>query len=333
MRRTLLLISLVFLPVNLFALAIPGTKGMVQAPTFTFENVLFVPLTSFAKAYGFEENWNSKTKIVTIEYQKSKYSFRAGSSYALINGRVTRMPANAKMVNGRLLIPFQFGMQVMALHKDSLIPNNNTKIIPQPKWSPAPLRGNFTIVLDPGHGGKDVGARGRRGLNEKDINLDIARRVRDKLQAKGINVVMTRSKDIFIELWRRVNIASNNKASLFVSIHTNAARNRTVNGIEVFYFAGACAKLNGPYYRQNQNQSYQYAKLAQAQMRKDVKSSSRGVKNARYFVLKNARTPAVLIEVGFITNSWEEGNLASTSHREKLAQAITQSIVDYKGKR
>jgi N-acetylmuramoyl-L-alanine amidase len=332
MRRTLLLISLICLPVNLFALAIPGTKGMVQAPTFTYGNVLFVPLTSFAKAYGFEENWNSKTKIVTLEAQKSKYSFRAGSSYALINGRIARMPANAKMVNGRLLIPFQFGMQVMALHKDSLIPKNNAKIIPKPKWTPPRPRGNFTIVLDPGHGGKDVGARGKRGVNEKDINLDIAKRVRDKLQAKGVNVVMTRSKDVFIELWRRVSIASNYKASLFVSIHTNAARNRSVNGIEVFYFAGASAKLNGPYYRQNQNQSYQYARLAQAQMRKDVKSASRGVKNARYYVLKNARTPAVLIEVGFITNSWEEGNLVSPYHREKLAQAITQSIVDYKGK-
>jgi N-acetylmuramoyl-L-alanine amidase len=316
------------IPLKLSAQMIPGSRATIHAPSFTFDKVVFVPLASFAQAYGMVEVWDPKTKIATIQSHKSKLSFRAGSLYALVNGKILQMPAEAKMMNGRLLIPFQFGLQAMkALYSAPSIKYPQT-----PKWIPPPSRGSFSILLDAGHGGNDVGARGRRGLNEKYINLDIAKRVRDKLQAQGIKVHMTRSRDEFVTLWKRTSLARSHRPSLFISIHTNAARNPKVNGTEIFYFADANVKQNGSQYKQNKSKSYQFARLVQTNMTRFAKNKSRGVKPARFFVLKNSTTPAVLIEVGFITNSWEESNLVNSTYRDKLAQAIAQSVRDFKSK-
>jgi N-acetylmuramoyl-L-alanine amidase len=143
---------------------------------------------------------------------------------------------------------------------------------------------------------------------------------------------MTRNRDEFVTLWKRTSLARSHRPNLFISIHTNAARNQKVNGTEIFYFAQANAKQNGPQYHQNKSKSYQFAKLVQSNMIKFAKNRTRGVKPARFFVLKNSTTPAVLVEVGFITHAWEESNLVNPTYRDKIAQAIAQSVRDYKSK-
>ena len=245
-------------------------------------------------------------------------SFRSGSEYALINLKIQKMPAKAKMINGRLHIPFQFGLQIFSSLAHP--PKNKTNIIPKTQVQPK-TAGKFSVLLDPGHGGNDVGAKGT-GVYEKNINLDIAKRVQDKLSRQGIRVNLTRTKDYFVNLWQRGSMSRQMKSSLFVSIHSNAAKIKSVNGIEIFYYGGA-----GSYVK---NQSYQFAKTVHSNLIKTLKCKSRGIKTARFVVLRTSAIPAVLIEVGFVTNPWEGKNLAWAAYREKIAQAIAESILDYR---
>ncbi len=319
----IVLISLTAIyPANITAVTIQGSKGMIESRAFTFQNMTFVSLTSFAKAYGMQEVWNPKTKMVHLQGNQTKFSFRAGSPYYSMNGKVGQMPSEARLVNGRLLIPLQFGTQTF-----SKISVNAPISIPQQVQKPViniSSKATFTVLLDPGHGGHDVGAKGRRGIHEKDINLDVARKVKEKLQTQGMRVLMTRNADNFISLWGRVGVSRKYKPDIFVSIHTNAARNRNVNGIEFFCYTNANLR--------NKTKSFQLAKSIQSKMIAQVKARSRGVKGARFFVLRNAPTPAILIEVGFITHVNEERNLAQKNYRNTLAQAIADGIVNYKAR-
>ncbi|MBI1871125.1 MAG: N-acetylmuramoyl-L-alanine amidase [Chlamydiae bacterium] len=320
-----LLILFFIFPLNVKAVLISGTRGVTQAPSFTFNNVVFVPLSSFAIAYGLKESWDPKAKISSLESTEFKMAFRVGSAYALVNGKKSKMPAQAKMMKGKLLIPLQFGLKTFlpsSTQSTSKVPSSNIS------------KGIFTVLLDPGHGGPDIGAQGKGGLNEKDINLDIAKKVREKLQNEGIKVLMTRNNnDEFITLWGRTNLSQKLGPHLFISIHTNAARRKNVSGCEIFYFAEANPKLNGPQYRQNRAKSYHLARLVQKNLFKTLHNQSRGVKSARFFVLRNARTPAILIEVGFITHPKEAQNLNHSHYRNKIATAIVQSVLDFKAKK
>lgn len=330
-RILLVLLSCVLLAqaTRLAAQPIPGPKGSVESPSYVFDKIVFVPVASFAEAHGLQKAWDVKTQVITLHSSTLKLSFRAGSSYALVNNKLLYMSAEARMMNGELLIPLQFGLQIFRATPHTM-PSQQTQPL---KVIKPPQKSFFAILLDPGHGGNDVGARGKRGMNEKDINLDIAKRVRDKLQTYGIKVIMSRPKDEFITLWRRTSLAKTSRPHLFVSIHTNAARSRSVNGAEIFYYGNANFKENGPQYKQNRLKSYQFAKLVQYHLSKSAKIKSRGVKSAKYFVLRNSSAPAVLIEVGFITHAEEESRLVTTSHRNLIAQAITQAVLDFRGRK
>ena len=324
MQRTLLQILLLFFSTNLLAQPISGTKGFVQVPSFTFGKVVFIPLNSLAQAYHFKETWDPKTKIATIESVNGKFSFRAGSNIAWVNGKIAKMPAEAKMYNGRLLIPYQFGTKL--IHSES-IPYSKKE---PPLKAPLSSKSSFIILIDPGHGGHDIGAKGKKGLHEKHINLDIAKRLQKKLLKSGFRVYMTRSKDQYISLWQRSSMTRTIKPHLFISIHTNAARSRSIYGIEIFYLSSTSSKLNGPFHKQNLWKSYRFAKKVQYDLCKTLKAYNRGVKSARFFILKNSVVPSILIEVGFITNAWEEKKLTNAAYRDQIAQAISDAIYHYK---
>ncbi|MEX0765456.1 MAG: N-acetylmuramoyl-L-alanine amidase [bacterium] len=173
---------------------------------------------------------------------------------------------------------------------------------------PGPLVPKFAICLDPGHGGRDRGARSG-GLDEADLTLDIARRVR-RILAPKYQVVLTRDGDAQISLSERVAISERAKADLFVSIHINAANNPKAGGYEVFErresSAGSLLLAAGI--------------LVQFAKRWPTKRN-RGLKYANFVVLRQAR-PACLVESFFLTNSAERALLASASGREQLGEAI-----------
>ncbi|WKA57844.1 N-acetylmuramoyl-L-alanine amidase [Planococcus shenhongbingii] len=177
---------------------------------------------------------------------------------------------------------------------------------------------NKYVVLDAGHGGTDPGAVGH-GLKEKDINLDVAKRVESLLKTKGISVYMTRSTDIFIPLASRVDLAKKSGGNAFVSIHTNAAT-PSASGSETFYSAAL---------DQRALESKQLATFIQNRLYKAMNNNNRGVKEAGYLVIGSNPLPAALVELGFITNSTDASKLASATYKQRASEAIASGIDDY----
>ncbi len=213
------------------------------------------------------------------------------------------------------------------------------------------------IVLDAGHGGKDPGTLSG-SLREKDIVLDVALRVRELLEADGYEVVMTRETDVFIPLEKRAFLANSGEADLFVSIHVNAARNRNARGVETYYLnfatspdaesvaarenasAGGVPMADVPKLVQrimNNNRLEESRALANAAQDALVErlldnprsSHNRGVKTAGFHVLLGARMPAILLELGFVSNRAEARLLRDSAYRDKISAAIADGINDY----
>ena len=216
-----------------------------------------------------------------------------------------------------------------------------------------------TIVIDAGHGGKDPGAIGYRGTKEKDIALDVAKRLEKKISKNmDVKVVMTRDEDIFLRLSERTKIANENNGSLFISIHTNAAEDRRASGFETFliglnkneYAAKVAARENAVLELEGKSgqeltgedliqatiaqaafasSSETFADMVQKEIKKRVQSRDRGVKQAGFVVLARASMPNVLVELGFISNPAEEKKLRSPQYRDQLATAIYRAVQQY----
>jgi len=169
-----------------------------------------------------------------------------------------------------------------------------------------------TVVIDPGHGGKDRGGIPGQRISEKDLALDVARRLRSDLRDAGLRTVMTRSRDTFVSLQDRVAIANAQRNAVLVSIHFNAATRGSASGIETYYFKSAAAPL---------------AAKIQTRLLKNVSNEeNRGVKPHRYYVLRKSRIPAVLVECGFLTNNREGARCLIAAHRQRLADAIASAV-------
>ncbi len=217
------------------------------------------------------------------------------------------------------------------------------------------------IVVDPGHGGEDYGAIGPSGLTEKEITLDIALRLEKLLKTTNFKVILTRADDTFIPLAERTQIANRNGADLFVSIHANSAKRKNVSGSETYFLdqakndeARAVAAIENASLRfekqdtsqltdldfilldmvQNQflKESSDLAFMIQERLGKNLPIPNRGVDQAGFFVLNKAYMPSVLVETAFISNKTEEKLLKNSSFRQKIAEAILESIQSFKQK-
>jgi N-acetylmuramoyl-L-alanine amidase len=209
------------------------------------------------------------------------------------------------------------------------VPGNNRdnssypQPIPQPRQTtPSPQtrpiqQGRRVIVIDPGHGGNDTGAIGIDGLREIDVVLPISTQVRDILEQNGVQVVMTREYDREVELEPRTQLANRVNADLFISIHANAIdmTRPDVNGIETYYFQSRSGQLLA-----------QYIHNSVLQM---TGAPNRGVREARFYVLRHTQMPAVLVEVGFVTGAEDAQKLADPAYRSVMAEAIARGILQY----
>ncbi|MGB3532847.1 MAG: N-acetylmuramoyl-L-alanine amidase [Microcoleaceae cyanobacterium] len=194
--------------------------------------------------------------------------------------------------------------------------NNATPAVPSNIPQPGNLgirSGRVLVIVDPGHGGSDVGAVGVGGLSEVDVVDPISREVSQILEQNGVQVVLTRQDNRTVELAPRTQLANRLNATLFVSIHANAAYRAGASGIETFYYQ------NG----------YRLAQYIQNSMLANFQMPNRGVKQARFYVLRNTRMPAVLVETGFLTNTYDASILANPAQRSRMAQAIAQGILQY----
>jgi len=239
------------------------------------------------------------------------------------------------------------------------------KPAPRPRPRPAPVPAADviqTIVIDPGHGGEEVGARGPGGTLEKNVSLAIARRLRDEVvNTLGVQVFLTRTRDVEMELDDRTAIANNYKADLFVSIHANAVRARGAKGSEVYFLSyqasdeesrrlaqmeGAAEPLSfvepgsdlavilwDMAQAEHLEESSALATRIQEELAAVTGSESRGVKQAPFRVLVGAAMPAVLVEVAFISNPEEEKLLSSGAYQAKIARALMRGIARYRRER
>ena len=177
---------------------------------------------------------------------------------------------------------------------------------------------DYTIAVDPGHGGDDPGAVGPSGYTEAECALDIGLRLRDLLEAGGAEVVMTRTTDVTVSLSERVNIANNAGADIFVSIHNNAF-DGTAQGIETFYYEGLPPDSDAAELSHN----------LQDELIDEIDSPDRGVKTANFYVLRETWMPASLTENMFIDNPEEEAKLMDPSVRQRIADAHYRAICEY----
>jgi N-acetylmuramoyl-L-alanine amidase len=215
------------------------------------------------------------------------------------------------------------------------------------------------VVIDPGHGGFDSGAVGQTGLKEKDITLDIARALHDRLKTDGrIRSFLTRTGDYYVPLSARTAIANQYQADLFISIHINASERRSPSGSETYYgseeassaeaarvaaFENSVIRFDETYKRQPGyidieemltafeqrlywNQSEAFAGIFQRRMAERLPLKSRGIQSANFYVLRRAKMPAILLESGFISNRYDEAKLRHSEFRHEIAEAIARGL-------
>ncbi|MBQ7208229.1 MAG: N-acetylmuramoyl-L-alanine amidase [Lentisphaeria bacterium] len=191
------------------------------------------------------------------------------------------------------------------------------------------------ITLDAGHGGSDQGAAGRIS-REKDITLKLTKRVAAILQACRYRVHLTRTGDAAVPLKTRAVLQRNRRSDLFISIHVNAARDRSVSGVETYCLTPADAPSSNGKPELGRNlgnifdaNNFSLACRIQSALRRRTGAVDRGVKRARFAVLRDISAPGVLIETGFISNPEEEKRLNDPAHLEKIARGIAEGIVAY----
>jgi N-acetylmuramoyl-L-alanine amidase len=222
--------------------------------------------------------------------------------------------------------------------------------------------GSFrTLVIDAGHGGTEAGAKGAQGTLEKDLTLAVARRLKAALEARlGLRVILTREGDATVGLDERAAVANNNKADLFVSLHVNASVRQMTSGAEVFYlsldeygdagqrvaqaesdslpvFGGGNREIELVLWEMAQaryiEESAALAQAVEASLRERVPMSARAIQRAPFRVLVGANMPAVLVEMGFITNEAQEKQLNSEEFQNALVQGLVEAIARFRDAR
>ena len=339
----------------------------------TIQNKTYFSVNDFIEKTNSKKFINNKTQKVIFYVDDKKIKISNQITFIEIDDNLFQLSSKVVNENGNYYIPTEsfFGI-IKNLYNSSSIKyvNNEIRLTPNSGYkktvkTPVDLgsvkeKWEFkTIVIDAGHGGKDPGAVGYRGTKEKDIALDVAKRLEKKLSKNmNVKIIMTREEDIFLRLSERTKIANESNGNLFISIHTNAAEDRRASGFETFLIGpnkneaavrvaareNAVLELEGKTGKNLTNEdliqatiaqsafaskSEQFASMVQKEIKKRVQSKDRGVKQAGFYVLMGASMPNVLVELGFISNPSEEKKLRSPQYRDQLATAIYRAVEQY----
>jgi N-acetylmuramoyl-L-alanine amidase len=305
-------------------------SGIAQNSISKLERVLlfgheYVRLDDWAAAGNLELKWTRKDEEVQIKSKWSKLVFEMDSRKAEINGvSVWLSVVIARKGNAAYISPLDLQTAIYPV----LYPPKNS--------AGAKIK---TICLDPGHGGKDPGNQDGK-QQEKKYTLALAQEVQTRLKDAGFKVILTRSADKYVELTDRSEIANQHPADLFISLHFNASPAGSARGAETYCLTPAHASstnahgegtANGDFPGNNQNDRNMFlAWQIQKSLTGLAGTEDRGVKRARFAVLKGIDMPAVLIENGFMTDPDESKRIYDKSYREKLARAIVDGVMSYK---
>jgi N-acetylmuramoyl-L-alanine amidase len=317
---------------QLFALSVSAllALGGLTAHAALINGHNYTPLGDWARASGFYGFTRDRGHEIVLTNRTAQLVFDVDSAQAEINGVNVRLSFPVANVRG---VPF-----IAQLDLDKTI-----RPLLNPSRYVAPKR-ITTICLDPGHGGKDTGNRvgfGFFGHSEKTYTLALAQELRDQLRRAGFNVILTRSKDVYVDLPLRPDFANQHGADLFVSLHFNAAQagKNEVEGPETYCItpvgaASSNAQGEGGDYGATTANHFEYQSLLLAyQMEKSLVRSlgaeDRGVRRARFAVLRDAEMPAILIEGGYMTHPIEGKKIFDAAYRRQMASAIVRGILSY----
>ena len=285
-----------------------------------YEKRRFVLLQDVAKYYGMKITYQTKglqmkspRDTVILQYKKRIANINKTNMYL----------TNAPLVRGAMVY----------------LDENDFFLVIDPVIRNAPLWKHTvkTILVDAGHGGKDQGAPGVNKLLEKNLTLQMANKLAARLRKAGYKVLMTRTTDITLTLQQRAALCEKYKPHLFISIHCNAVKNKKTHGVETFAMTprGAAStsdkkpgKATGPGNSYDKN-NYRLAYEVQKKLIHGTKSPDRGVKHARFFVLRKAICPGILVETGFITHPKEGLNLSKSAYQDKIITGIVSGINAY----
>lgn len=278
--------------------------------------------------------WDSSTGLYRITIPAARLADRVRGPQLSLNSPVSRVQLQQQ--DSRtvvILVKPAAGVQIgelnqvsnlivaLQLQREARSPtvDNGSLRVPPAESNPSielphPHSGRVVVIVDPGHGGKDSGAPGVRGVLEKDIVLSIGLQVASLLEKQGIQTVLTRNSDYFVDLQPRVDITNRARADLFVSIHANSVDGRPdAHGLETYYYESG----------------ERLAHTIHSSILQSIGINDRGVRRARFYVLRKNSIPAVLVETGFVTSPEEAAKLSSPGYQTQMATAIARGILQY----
>tara|TARA_B110000014_G_scaffold262690_1_gene257256 strand:+ start:2520 stop:3692 length:1173 start_codon:yes stop_codon:yes gene_type:complete len=359
------------------------TQNKVELELFIFNDISYFSAKEFCASSNYSCNQYPEKAKIELLIQDEKFIFSLNSSFVKINDVIHQMITRVRLIDGIFYVPLNSFMHLLAIFEPhSFIINNDTKKIILQKEDELPALeeinsladnndqalqeinalaewGIKTVIIDPGHGGKDPGAIGYYNIKEKHIVLDISKELGAliKKHMPNINVVYTREDDTFLGLKNRTHIANKSGGHIFLSIHANASTAKSARGFEVFLLqpnsvddaidvavrenASILFEENPEEYEQNQmfasiseiaysKESEKLAVFINTAVKKELpRTRMRGVKQAGFYVLVGAAMPKVLIEVGFLTNKSEAQLLNRSSYRAKMARGLFDGLQDY----
>ena len=299
----------------------------------------FIEMNKFCKQHKLVSVFDTIDDVVRLESGDKDIRLLLNSLIVYCNGTTFYLKKTPYYEAGRIFIPGELSVFLASA-------------LPSKRGAPVCIK---TVVIDPGHGGKDPGAISRKGVKEKDVNLKISRLLKKQLESKGFKVHLTRSTDVFLTLRQRVEIAKERDADLFISVHANANRNRKVNGVEVYYLApkyfnsearaialaeNSSLNIQGKFSKntraivwdlictENNAASLEFSSLLTRSFKK-LGFKVKPPRGAPFYVLKNAYVPSVLVEAGYLSNSYEEKLLVNQRYQKQVAEAIALGVSAY----
>ena len=253
--------------------------------------------------------------------------YAPGVRVALVNGDPMTLESPVEISGGKVRLPGDLAALIERLAAPR-------KSAPEPKPAKATRKGDalgrpFKIVIDAGHGGIHTGCHSRGGYTEKDVTLDVSRRLQELLEGMGADVVMTRtsdmhfSEDIDTDLMRRVHLSDRAHPDMFLSIHCNWAPNPEVRGFEVY--VSRDGKADG-------GDSRRMAAEIRSVFRSNLETEDRGIKEAGFKVVRHTDAPAVLVELDFISNPQSSRQLGDPDHRQRVAELLAEAVRRFAGR-
>ena len=337
-------------------------KTLAQAAVVERNGSLYLPVQALREAFdsGMKQQYSSLTKRMILNVKEKQLRLRIGSLSVSVNSDEMKLslPQPPLLIEGKLMLPLDFFTDLLPQIYDFKVTHNpviqtihiTEGTAPLPDLpSPATVTdgpAKFVVILDPGHGGADTGYRGSTRVAEKDIALDLAKQIGTVARQHQVEVLLTRDADFEQHAKERIDIAQNNYGSLFLSLHCNTSFSDRAAGIHLYISNSlGIAQLNPP--PLNPNDTSQHSTAIQALSQEDFLMQSRrfarilqteleplsptpiSLNEIPLAMLADVYMPAVLIEIGYLSNEADEARLTDANHLAFIATEILQAIQTY----